>query len=71
MGVGANIRKTRLGLNISLKDLSAKSGVSLTSLYYIESDINSPTVNTLKKLADAMGKHPRDFLEEPAKASGE
>lgn len=66
MNIGANIRRIRKSKGIFIKDLSAKSGISLTSIHYIESGVNSPTVKTLEKLAAALGVTVGELLEQKA-----
>lgn len=71
MSVGTNIRGTRIAKKMSLKDLSIKSTISLTSLHYIESGENSPTVKTLEKIAAALGVSASDLLDAQPRAVGE
>lgn len=46
--------KVRKEKNISLQELSQKSGVSIGGLSDIENNKVSPRVNTLEKIADAL-----------------
>ena len=72
MDVGAKIKDCRNELGITIKDLSKRTGLSLSSIHYIETGANSPTVNTLRKLAAALGVTVASLLDETtAKASGE
>lgn len=72
MSLGAVINSLRVKKNLSKKELSVKAGISLTSLHYIENDVNSPTVNTLEKLASALGVSVSTLISKAkSKASGE
>lgn len=54
MDIGLNIRRVRTDKSMTLKELSNKATVSLTSLHYIESGVNSPTIKTVLKIARAL-----------------
>ena len=70
--IGNRIRDARLGQGISMEDLSALSGMSVTSVGKIERGVQSPTAETLVRLAAALeidagklldGLGPADFGE--------
>jgi len=52
---GKIIKQRRSILNITQKDLSAISGVTLRKLIDIENGLANPTLNTLMKLTEALG----------------
>src|SRR5437764_15187876 len=52
--IGSAVRRRRQALNLSLRPLAAKSGVSASRISEIERGTKSPTISTLYKLADAM-----------------
>lgn len=70
--IGNRIRDARLAQGISMEDLSALSGMSVTSVGKIERGAQSPTAETLVRLAAALeidagkllnGLKPADFGE--------
>jgi transcriptional regulator with XRE-family HTH domain len=56
------IRKFRTEKKISIVQLSVESGVSRSHLFYIESKKTVPSLETLSKIAQAMGLHLKDFF---------
>jgi transcriptional regulator with XRE-family HTH domain len=52
---GRIVKQRRDILNITQKDLSAISGVTLRKLIDIENGLANPTLHTLVKLMDALG----------------
>jgi len=62
MAVGEEIKKKRDFLGISQKQLSQKANISQSSIHYIESGQNSPTIETLEKIAIALGITVIDLL---------
>lgn len=57
-----NIRKIRKEKKISIVQLSVESGISRSHLFYIESKKTIPSLETLAKIARAMGLHLKDFF---------
>lgn len=55
MGISENLIALRKEKHISQVELSAKSGISQQTISTIENDLNSPTVYTTQKIADALG----------------
>ncbi len=53
--VGTRLRQLREGRNMSMRSLGTASGLSANALSMIEGGKTSPSVNTLYKLADALG----------------
>ena len=56
------IRKFRMEKKISILNLSVESGVSRSHLFYIESKKIVPSLETLAKIAHAMGLKLKDFF---------
>jgi len=55
VNVGIRLREMRQGMDISMRALAARSGLSANALSMIERGKTSPSVSTLYKLADALG----------------
>lgn len=54
--VGDKIKQQRENQNLSLRKLAAKSNVSPSYLYYIETGISqNPSINVMQKIANALG----------------
>lgn len=53
--LGKQVKKHRRRLNLSQEDVAAKTGLSVPSLSEIERGIANPTLQTLEKIADALG----------------
>ena len=64
LDVGAKIKARRDELGMTIKELSNRTGLSLSSIHYIETGANSPTVNTLRKIARALGVTVAALLDE-------
>ena len=56
------IRNFRKEKNISILKLSLESGISRSHLFYIESKKTIPSLETLTKIAHAMGLKLKDFF---------
>lgn len=54
MSIGHAIKQARSERGLTQQQLANRAGISITSLYYIESDTNSPSVRTLSKIAAAL-----------------
>ena len=50
--IGQNVKNLRKQLDLSLADLSKKSGISKSMLSSIENGVKSPTISTLWKICD-------------------
>ncbi|MFQ5650055.1 MAG: cupin domain-containing protein [bacterium] len=61
--VGQKLKALRRQHNLTLKELSCKSGVSTTQISEIERDLTSPTIATLIKLISALGQETSIFFE--------
>lgn len=55
MDIGAVIKERRAILGISQKDLSDYSGVGISTVKDLERGVGNPSVETLKKILDAVG----------------
>lgn len=60
---GQNIRKLRRSKEITLEGLAAASGLSTTYIKSLEKGSQSPTLNTVFKIAKALGTSPEDLLK--------
>lgn len=69
--LGEKIKDLRERRNMSLRDLSKKSGVSANALSLIERNKTSPTVSTLLAIANAFGVKLNDFFSEPEEEKGD
>ncbi|WP_274918069.1 helix-turn-helix domain-containing protein [Streptomyces sp. WZ-12] len=54
-GIGQFLRRERLERGITLEKLAEKTGLSRSYLSNVERDVNSPTINTLRTIVDALG----------------
>jgi transcriptional regulator with XRE-family HTH domain len=63
--VGRQLRRLRAELGLSLRQLSEKVAVSPSTLQKIESNQISPTLSTMVKIAQGVGKDLQFFLEPP------
>lgn len=64
MDFGKTIKELRLKHNMTLRDLAKTSGCSISFLSQLERDLVSPTVASLKKIADALGVTITSFFGE-------
>ena len=62
--LGEKIKVLRTEKSLSLKDLSNRSGISAAAIHKIESNGIIPTITTMMKIADALGKNVSHFIEE-------
>jgi transcriptional regulator with XRE-family HTH domain len=61
--VGRQLRNLRAELSLSLRELSAKVGVSPSTIQKIENNQISPTLGTMVKIAKGLNKELQFFLE--------
>lgn len=54
-GIGQYLRRERLKQAMTLEKLAEKTGLSRSYLSNVERDVNSPTINTLRTIVDALG----------------
>ncbi|MEU9149233.1 helix-turn-helix transcriptional regulator [Streptomyces sp. NPDC048417] len=69
--VGAQIRSVREGLNLSQRDVGGRSGVDVPTYSRIESGLSSPKIDTLIRIAAAMGVSLEDLVRRPRSASSD
>jgi len=62
--LGEKVKLLRAEKDWSLKDLSRRSGISAAAVHKIESNGITPTITTMMKIADALGKRVSYFIEE-------
>ncbi len=62
--LGEKIKALRIEKGWSLQDLAQKSGISAAGIHRIESNGITPTITTMMKIADALGKKVSFFIEE-------
>lgn len=62
MSIGRNVRRIRKEKGFSIMDLKEKTGLSKSTISDLENDKSSPTIDTLQKIADALGVDVRDFF---------
>ncbi|UQI45116.1 cupin domain-containing protein [Streptomyces sp. HU2014] len=54
-GIGGHLRRARLEKGHTLERLAELTGLSRSYLSNVERDVNSPTINTLRTIVDALG----------------
>ncbi|WP_267593112.1 helix-turn-helix domain-containing protein [Carbonactinospora thermoautotrophica] len=62
-GVGAQVRRLRQNRGLSQEELAEKAGVNLKTLCGVERDETSPRLDTLHKLARALGVRTAELLQ--------
>ncbi len=69
--IGERLRRLRQQKNLSLRELSRRSGVSATQISEIERNLTAPTVPTLMKIIAALGANTSIFFQDetPARIS--
>ncbi len=65
---GASIREKRRSNSITLMDLAKKTGLSISFLSQIETGATNPSINSLRKIALALGTPLSVFFEESSSA---
>lgn len=63
MTLGENIRKLRLEKGFSIMKIRELTGLSKSTISDLENDKSSPTVETLQKIAEALGVSVEDFFK--------
>lgn len=69
--LGDVLGDTRRRLGLSQEELAYQCGLHRTSVSQIERGINSPTVDTLGKIAAVLATTPSDLLAEAERRAGE
>lgn len=60
--VGENLRRIRTLNALTQEQLAQRAGVQAATVARIERDEREPHMTTIRKLADALGIHPRDLV---------
>jgi len=63
--VGKNVRSLRLSANMTQEKLAYEAEIDLTYVSGIERGKRNPSLLVMARMADALGVHPKDFLETP------
>lgn len=61
--LGNSIKKLREERNLTLKNVSEMTGLSIGFLSQVERDITDPSISSLKKIAEAFGVRITEFFE--------
>ncbi|WP_434302629.1 helix-turn-helix domain-containing protein [Clostridium botulinum] len=64
MNVSTKLRNLRKENNLTLKELSSTSGISVSFISDIENRRRNPSIETLKTLADALGVSVNEFFDD-------
>lgn len=67
MNLGTLIRKYRKEQKLTLKNVAEKVSISEGFLSQVENDVNSPSVDTLIRICDAIGVNAGDLLSQVSK----
>ncbi|MEU9125786.1 cupin domain-containing protein [Streptomyces sp. NPDC048506] len=54
-GIGRHLRRERQARGLTLEQLAERTGLSRSYLSNVERDVNSPTINTLRTIVNALG----------------
>lgn len=68
--LGAKIRRMRNAEHLTLADLAEKTGLSISFLSQVERGNNDPSINSLRKIAIALGCPLTTFFEERERSAG-
>lgn len=64
MNLGSLIRRYRKEKKLTLKTVAEKAGISEGFLSQVENDVNSPSVDTLSKICNAIGVKAGDLMNQ-------
>lgn len=64
--IGAKLKQMRLDKNLTLREVSQRSGVSTTQISGIERNLTAPTLPTLMKIIAALGADTSIFFQSTA-----
>ncbi|HUT69945.1 MAG TPA: helix-turn-helix domain-containing protein [Desulfatiglandales bacterium] len=67
MNLGSLIRRYRKERKLTLRAVAEKAGISEGFLSQVENDVNSPSVDTLSKICNAIGVKAGDLLNQASK----
>ena len=63
--VAHNLRRLRLQKRMSQEDLAEEAGIARSYAWKLETGEVNPTLDTLDRVAQALGGHARDLLAPP------
>ena len=61
--VGAQIRRVRTRRGMTLQDLAAETGISMSMLSMLERGVATPSIGTLVAVSSALGTHMSDLFD--------
>ena len=64
MSYNEKLKMIRTNKKLKMKDVAEKAGISQSSLSYIESGTNTPTIETLSNILSVYGMTLSDFFNE-------
>ncbi|WP_422446618.1 helix-turn-helix domain-containing protein [Thermoanaerobacterium sp. DL9XJH110] len=64
MDIGERIKQIRISKNMQSNELANKVGISNVYLSYIEHGVKTPTIDTLRKICDALGITLAEFFRD-------
>lgn len=67
MNIGTLIRRYRKNQKMTLRDVAEKASISEGFLSQVENDVNSPSVNTLIRICNALGLEAGDLITQVSK----
>ena len=62
--VGKNLRRLRVREAMTQAELAQKAGVTAATVARAERNEREPNMSTLRKLANALGVHPSELIED-------
>jgi transcriptional regulator with XRE-family HTH domain len=65
MEFGAKVKELRIGLNLSQKELSEKTGLTLRTIQRIENNEVKPSLYSLKVIGEALSKDLTEYSPKP------
>ena len=60
--IGENVRRLRIREAMTQRELAQLAGITETTLSRVERDEREPHMSTVRKLAEALGVHPRELI---------
>lgn len=60
--IGDNLKRIRQREALTQAELAEKAGIAVMTLSRIETNRHDPHMSTIRKLAQALGVHPRDLV---------
>lgn len=69
VSIGSEIKKLRTAKNMTIKTLAEKTGLSVGFISNVERGVNSPTINSLQHICEALDTDIADFFRPSASSS--